>query len=93
MLTRAPPEAPGFIAAVVWMNFSEVVPFEILRSTAETMPWVTLPSRPAEAPIAKTSSPVFTGSVAKTAGLRSPWLSILRMARSLLESPETKEAL
>ena len=63
MLTSAPPELPGLIAASVWMASSTVFwlpaspAVDTGRLSALTMPVVTVPSRPSGEPIATTSWP------------------------------------
>ena len=63
MLTSAPPELPGLIAASVWMASSTVFwfpaspPAATGRFSALMMPVVTVPSRPSGEPIATTSWP------------------------------------
>ena len=63
MLTSAPPELPGLIAASVWIASSTVFwfcaspPAATGRLSALTMPVVTVPSRPSGEPIATTSWP------------------------------------
>ena len=60
IFTRAPPELPGLIAASVWMASSTVTsppepsPAATGRSSALTMPVVTVPCRPSGEPIATT---------------------------------------
>ena len=61
--SSGPPELPGLMAASVWMALmneaSSDVPSPAVtgRSTALTMPDVTVPSRPSGAPIAMAVSP------------------------------------
>ena len=51
-LSSGPPELPGLIDASVWMKFSYVVTPTRLRAVADTMPTVTVRSRPNGLPIA-----------------------------------------
>ncbi len=55
--TSAPPELPGLIAASVWMKFSMVDRPSWLRSSALTMPEVTVSPTLNGLPIASTGSP------------------------------------
>ena len=66
-LTSGPPELPGLIGASVWMaskNTCGVVPAVwpgwTGRSTALTMPLVTVSARPSGEPMAMTGSPTAT---------------------------------
>ena len=57
-----PPELPGLIAASVWITLEIAKPLGawIWRWSAETMPLVTVRSRPNGLPIATTGSPTWT---------------------------------
>ena len=55
--TSAPPELPGLIAASVWMKFSIVDSPSWLRSSALTMPEVTVSPTLNGLPMASTGSP------------------------------------
>ncbi len=94
--TSGPPELPDEIAASVWISPSRAPPSSVInvRSSAETMPSVTLgsPSRSRAKPMARTWSPSPTSSVGAnvTAG-RSP-TSACRSARSLPTSDATSSA-
>ena len=57
MLTNAPPEFPGLIAASVWMKSSYSAIPMLARPTALTIPIVTLCVRPNGLPTASTNSP------------------------------------
>ena len=96
--TSGPPELPGLIAASVWMasitaSASDSPPSRRTgRSTALTMPWVTVPARPSGEPMAITSSPTASladDPTAATTGLRT---STLTTARSVLGSRPTMRA-
>ena len=60
MLTRAPPELPGLIAALVWIALGRTTPLPSgsWRSRALTMPSVKLELSPSGLPIAMAMSPI-----------------------------------
>ena len=94
MVTRAPPEFPGLIAASVWMKKLKSLMPTWVRARAETMPLVTVWPTPKGLPMASTRSPtsaVFE-SRSSTAGRTSPSASTLRMARSVSSSSSTSVA-
>ena len=81
-----PPEFPLLIGASVWMKLS-YGPERISLPTAEIIPAVTLPPSPRGLPIAITHSPTFDFLLSpKVIKGRSLFVSILRSAKSILES-------
>ena len=88
MLTSAPPELPGLIAALVWIQFmsNPVASERICRFRPDTMPLVTEPESPAGLPIATTDSPRTTSSELPMTAAGKSLPSILITARSVLLS-------
>ena len=88
-LTSAPPELPGLIDASVWIRSprTPVCPPRV-RLVAETMPVVTVPSRPNGLPMATVVSPTVASSVANGTVGRST-ASICRTATSVVGSVPT----
>ena len=103
-LTSAPPELPELMAASVWMRPLRVEldwpapppcsPETVMdRSRAETMPVVTVPSRPSGEPIATAMSPTCTAlESAKVTGVRSSPPFTWMTARSWVASVATMVA-
>ena len=96
MLTNAPPELPGLIAASVWMASSTVFwfctspPAATGRFSALMMPVVTVPSSPSGEPIATTSWPTRRfAEEPNVAGVRPETPSARTTAMSLLGSVPT----
>ena len=88
-----PPELPGLIAASVWITLEIEKPLGawIWRCSAETMPLVTVRSRPNGLPIATTGSPTSTFEESPS-GSGWSWLdgaSTLSSARSVAGSVPT----
>ena len=85
-----PPELPGLIAASVWITWEIEKPLGawIWRCSAETMPLVTVRSRPNGLPIATTGSPTWTSdeSPRPSGWIWSAGASILSRARSVAGS-------
>ena len=86
-LNRPPPELPGLMAASVWIRLIALPSTSTERSTALTMPSVTLPLRvPIGLPTATTVSPTASALLSPiVAGVR-PVASILSTATSDEES-------
>ena len=96
--TSGPPELPGLIAASVWMaSITASAPESPAssrtgRSSALTMPWVTVPTRPSGEPMAITASPTASPAddpIAATTGFAT---STLTTARSVFGSRPTIRA-
>ena len=87
--SSGPPELPGLIAASVWTALAIGNPFgaSIVRPSEDTMPVVTVPSRPNGEPMAIAWSPGSSRSESpSSSGFRPPWTapgSTLSTARSL----------
>ena len=62
MVTKAPPELPGLMAASVWMKKLKSVMPTLVRARAETMPLVTVWPTPKGLPMASTRSPTSRSS-------------------------------
>ena len=85
--TSGPPELPGLMGASVWMalmnDVSPVPPPAVTgRSSALTMPLVTVPSRPSGDPMATAWSPTLTLSESPIVIGVSPVRSTFTTARS-----------
>ena len=96
-LNSGPPELPGLTAASIWIALVTVASFALSpdvdtgRSTAETMPVVTVLARPSGLPTAMTGSPTTTFEESPSAAaLRSSGASLsLITARSVVGSVPT----
>ena len=95
-LISGPPELPGLIAASVWITLEIENPLGawIWRCRAETMPLVTVRSRPNGLPIATTGSPtsIFEESPRASGCSWSEGASTLSSARSVAGSVPTTSA-
>jgi hypothetical protein len=92
--TRAPPELPGLIGALVWITLGSATPFSSLtvRPRALTMPSVTLDCSPSGLPMARATSPTCSWEEsAKPAGC-SPPASMCSTARSSVAKLPTSRA-
>lgn len=87
--SSAPPELPGEIAASTWMGSTSArdcaAERGICRLSAETIPAVTVPSKPRGLPIASTGSPG-RGSSVRYSGTGSPPRAVRTTARSVTAS-------
>ena len=94
MVTSAPPELPGLMAASVWMKKLRSDLPTLVRAWPETMPLVTVCPTPNGLPMASTRSP--TSSLSESPSLRkgsaSPPASMRRTARSVRSSTPTMVA-
>src|SRR5574340_1577840 len=99
IFTSAPPELPGLIAAsvwiasitVFWLSASPLV--DTGRSSAETIPEVTVPARPSGEPIATTGCPTCRfAEVPSSTGVRSVRPATLMTAMSDVGSAPTTVA-
>ena len=96
--TSAPPELPGLIGASVCtalMTALVSLPSPARRtgrSSALTMPLVTVPARPSGEPMATTGSPTTTSSELPREAVTRPGFSTLRTAMSLAGSRPTMRA-
>ena len=94
MLTSAPPELPGLMAASVWMKSLMFSAGPCVRPTAETMPAVTVDSSPSGLPTARAQSPTCTASESpSTATGMSPAAWNFTRARSMRGSLPTSSPL
>ena len=92
--TRAPPEFPGLMGALVWITLGSATPLSSLtvRPSALTIPSVTLDCSPSGLPMARATSPTCSlEESAKAAGCR-PLASMCSTARSSAAKPPTSRA-
>jgi hypothetical protein len=96
--TRAPPELPGLIGASVCTALITALvslpspDSRTGRSSALTMPLVTVPARPSGEPMATTGSPTTRSSDSPRDAATRPGFSTFRTARSLAGSRPTIRA-
>ena len=88
VVTSAPPELPGLIAASVWMKKPKSLMPVRVRARPETMPLVTVWPTPNGLPIASTRSPTSRSSESRNGSVGSvaPLVSMRSSARSICSS-------
>ena len=92
-LSSGPPEFPGLMDASVWMKFSYVVTPTRLRAVADTIPAVTVRSRPNGLPMAITHWPTRSRSESPISAAGSgAFASTFSTATSVLGSRPTSVA-
>ena len=92
-LTSGPPELPGLIGASVCRAVPRWLPSRTSRSSALTIPEVTVPARPSGEPTASTGSPTAASAERpRVSGSRPAGLATFSTARSVVASRPTTVA-